>query len=43
MGLLIGTGRIFADICKRNHLSRDALTLGHQRILVPIKKINYWN
>lgn len=39
MGLLIGTSKIFADICKRNHLSGDVLTLGHQRILVTKEQI----
>lgn len=39
MGLLIGTSRIFADICKRNNLGGDALTLGHQRVLITKEQV----
>jgi len=34
MGLVIGTAKIFYEICKKHQLRGSILTLGHQRILV---------
>jgi len=39
VGLLIGTSKILAGICKDNKLSGDALTLGHQRVLVTKEQV----